>query len=150
MAEVKDAEQKEVKERKNAQHHEGASYQTTALVGKKLMRKPTPNRNKKKNPKTNKVWGSTPEIAAQAKANFAKYQAEYDKKHYRQYSLKLNGYTEEDICYVIDHQDGVKDYLVGLIRADMERNPDKYVIPEAVKKRTAKQIAIRDAKKGIK
>lgn len=139
----------ELTERKNAQHHEGASYKTKAIDGKKPARKTTPNRNKKKNAKP-KVWGSTPETAAHAKANFDKYQADYNKINYRGINPKFNVKTEEDYLYVLDHnKEGVKDYIKRLMTEDMKRHPENYHIPDSVKKRVAKQIAIRDAKKAV-
>lgn len=132
---MKKQEQKQAKVRKNARMNDDVKlYRTTALLDREPVRKQTPNRNTKDNP-YRKNWGTNPEIIEQRKKAFAQYQADFDKRTYRQFSLKMNAYTEADICYVLDHsKEGVKQFVLRLIKEEMERNPKKYPVPKDVKK----------------
>lgn len=125
----------ETKQRKNARLNDDVKlYRTTSLLGKEPVRKTTPNRNSKENP-YRKNWGTDPEVIAMRKKAFAQYQADFDKRTYRQFSLKMNAYTEADICWVLDHsEEGVKQFILRLIKEEMARNPKKYHVPKDVKK----------------
>lgn len=123
------------KARKNARVGDNVKlYRTTALLDREPVRKLTPNRNSKDNP-YRKNWGRSPEIIAQRKKAFAQYQADFDKRTYRQFSLKMNAFTEADICWILDHsKEGVKQFVLRLIKEEMERNPKKYPVPKKVQK----------------
>lgn len=123
------------KTRKNARVGDDVKlYRTQALLDREPVRKLTPNRNSKDNP-YRKNWGRNPEIIAQRKKAFAQYQADFDKRTYRQFSLKMNAFTEADICWILDHsKEGVKQFVLRLIKEEMERNPKKYPVPKKVQK----------------
>lgn len=125
----------EKKTRKNARVGDDVKlYRTQALLDREPVRKLTPNRNSKDNP-YRKNWGRNPEIIAQRKKAFAQYQADFDKRTYRQFSLKMNAFTEADICWILDHsKEGVKQFVLRLIKEEMERNPKKYPVPKKVQK----------------
>lgn len=129
----------EPKVRKNARLNDDVKlYKSDYLDDKPLVRKTVAYRKpgKKVNDRS---WGKTPEKAEAAKKAFSQYQADFDKKTYRQFSLKMNAYTEEDICWVLDHsKEGVKQYVLRLIKEDMKRNPDAYKVPKSVSDRAKK------------
>lgn len=53
------------------------------------------------------------------------YADNYVKRYYRTIGFKLNVYKEKDILAWLDFQEQLKYYIVGLIKEDMLKNPEK-------------------------
>lgn len=143
---VKSVEPKVARRNASPLNEEPILYHSKRLDEREVLKKTTPHRKNGDGP-NQKNWGSSAELIEKRKKAFAQYQRHFDQKTYRQFSTKLNGYSEADICWVLDHcEEGIKNYFVRLIREDMKRNPKKtcYQIPEDVVK---KSKLIKDLKK---
>ena len=54
-----------------------------------------------------------------------KYIYEYNRKTYKAYSLRINKNKDADIIEFLKHKESVNNYLIELIRRDMEVNKVK-------------------------
>lgn len=53
------------------------------------------------------------------------YNNTYNRNNYKSFSMRLNNNEEADLIDWLKSQDSTKEYLVSLIRKDMEKNSKK-------------------------
>lgn len=130
----------EKKARKNASPivaDESIQFKSHYLDNMEVVSKKTPRRIPTSDHSKWQNVDKDEKLKRQKQSN-AKYQSEFDKKIYRQFSYKCNAYLEEDLTWILDHNSmGVKEYITSLIRKDMEAHPEKdcYKIPKEVTER---------------
>ena len=50
------------------------------------------------------------------------YNNTYNRNNYRSFSIRFSIKNEKDIIHWLEQKEGIKSYLTGLIRQDMEKN----------------------------
>ncbi len=53
------------------------------------------------------------------------YNNTYNRNNYRSFSMRLHNTKEEEIIQWIESKDSVKDYLLSLVKKDMEKSKKK-------------------------
>lgn len=53
------------------------------------------------------------------------YNNEYNRNNYRSFSVRFNINTEDTVIKWLEEKEGVKEYLLGLIEADMKKTEKK-------------------------
>lgn len=63
-----------------------------------------------------------------SKSNYEKrleYNNTYNRNNYRSFSMRLHNENEADLIEWIESQDSVKEYLLSLVRKDIEKSKKK-------------------------
>ena len=58
--------------------------------------------------------------------NKLEYNNTYNRNNYRSFSMRLNNEKEKDIIQWLESQDSLKDYLLTLIKKDIEKSKKKH------------------------
>ncbi len=53
------------------------------------------------------------------------YNNEYNRNNYRSFSVRFNNKTETDVIQWLESREGIKSYIIGLIKADMRKEQKK-------------------------
>lgn len=67
-----------------------------------------------------------------SKSNYEKrleYNNTYNRNNYRSFSMRLHNENEADLIEWIESQDSVKEYLLSLVRKDIEKSKNEYSTP---------------------
>ena len=76
-------------------------------------------------------------LKMKSKSNYEKrleYNNTYNRNNYRSFSMRLHNENEADLIEWIESQDSVKEYLLSLVRKDIEKSKKK-----EKKKKTSKK-----------